>query len=581
MARLGVLKPLRGTSSSLADIVLENGEIAFTYPSTGPGTGYSGIKIGDGTNSFKDLDWYIQPQNEWEYDEGTDEAALLHNLEHPEQEQIGKIYYIQSYMNAGTKYAEGTPTIQESIPYMVIGVNHEGMNNTVDLMSCVAVNYIKWNSTYNSWSYGKYSTSGLYNWVGSTCQNGYSSNIQSKMLPMIERWREATGNATGVLQTRSTKCKLLNPVELFGTSAATYDPGWEYASSSDHKTKFTTDNYGTQYSIWSNSTGADTNRVRYHNTAMLDKCNVWTNSWLAFNSSDSHAYCFGVNASGACSFDYVSYANGVAPVLRLSAGYSDWTYNTGTDEAALLNNIKHPEYEQLGKIYYIQSYMTTGNKYQEGTSTIQQGIPYMVIGINHDGTSNTVDLMSCVAVDYNAFDSKYESWKYGRYTTSWFYDWVGSTCQDGYSSNIRAKMCNMTERWREATDNNTGTLQTRSTKCKLLNPVELFGSSAASYTVSWAYGKSSDHKTKFLSEDYGAQYPIWSSSTGSLKSRRIFHDKAMSTASYYWTNSWFAFNLSDNCAICFHVDDNGSFRYHEVNSDYGIAPVIRLSDSPE
>ena len=96
MARLGVLKPLRGTSSSLADIVLENGEIAFTYPSTGPGTGYSGIKIGDGTNSFKDLDWYIQPQNEWEYDEGTDEAALLHNLEHPEQEQIGKIYYIQS-----------------------------------------------------------------------------------------------------------------------------------------------------------------------------------------------------------------------------------------------------------------------------------------------------------------------------------------------------------------------------------------------------------------------------------------------------------------------------------------------------
>ena len=319
MARLGILKPLTGTPSSLANIVLEEGEVAFDHLPSGSYGDY-GIKMGDGSTVYSNLPYFIKrtKEEEWEYDEGTDEAALLNNIQHPELETIGKIYYIQSYMNAGSQYSEGTPTIQQNIPYKIIGVNHDGTSNTVDLMSCVAVNYLKFNDNYSSWSYGKYTSSKLYNWLPNTCANGYSANIQSKMINMTERWREATGNATGSLQTRSTKVKLLNPVELFGSSAASYTVSWSYGSSSDHTTKFLSDNYGTQYSIWSNSTGSLASRIVYHNKAMSTASYYWTNSWLALRSSSSHAYCFYVNTTGACNGSYVRYANGVAPVLRLS-----------------------------------------------------------------------------------------------------------------------------------------------------------------------------------------------------------------------------------------------------------------------
>jgi hypothetical protein len=321
MARIGILKPLQGTASSLANIVLEEGEIAFDRLPSGSYGDY-GIKMGDGVTAYSNLPYFIKRTKEdsWKYDEGNDENALLNNIQRPEQETIGKIYYIQSYMNAGTKHTAGTPTIQQGIPYKVIGINHEGTINTVDLQAMVAVNYIVWESTYYEYWYGgKYSTSGLYNWVGSTCQNGYSSNIQAKMCNMTERWREASGNDTGTLQTRSTKCKLLNPVELYGTSAASIRDTWQYASTSDHKTKFLSDNYGSHYSsIFPDSISADASRVLYHDKAMSETCFKWTNSWYAFYLSGPYCYCFYVNPNGSSSYNLINYAWGVAPVIRLS-----------------------------------------------------------------------------------------------------------------------------------------------------------------------------------------------------------------------------------------------------------------------
>jgi hypothetical protein len=516
-------------------------------------------------------------KSDWQYDDGNDEKALLNNIKHPEQETIGKIYYIQSYVNPGNMHKENTPVIEQDVPYKVIGINHEGTNNTVDLMSCVAVKYLKWNDSCDNWQYGRYSKSKLYDWVGSTCQNGYSANIQSKMVYMTERWREATGKDTGILETRSTKCKLLNPVELFGSSAATYDPDWKYASSSDHKTKFLSEDYGIQYQIWNDSRDALIRRRIYHNTGMSDACYYWTNSWFAFNSLYCCASCFYVNTSGACNNGNVCGVNGVAPVIRLSSGSSDWQYDEGNDEAALLNNIKHPEQETIGKVYYIQSYINNGSRHVEGPPIIQQDVPYKVIGINHDGTNNTVDLMSCVAVNYMMFNyGGLYSWEYGKYTTSNIYDWLPNTCSNGYSPNIQAKMVYMTERWREATGNNTGTLQSRFTKVKILNPVELFGDSAATFSPWWEYANTSDHKTKFLSDDYGTQYPIWENTRGALTSRILYHDKDMSIASLYWTNSWLAFYSSNKCTFCFNVSTGGSCDYYGVDHAGGIAPVIRL-----
>jgi hypothetical protein len=51
-----------------------------------------------------------------------------------------------------------------------------------------------------------------------------------------------------------------------------------------------------------------------------------------------------------------------------------WKYDEGTDEAALYNNIEHPEHETIGKIYYI---------HKKDSSTI---IPFRVMAINDDGT---------------------------------------------------------------------------------------------------------------------------------------------------------------------------------------------------
>ena len=60
-----------------------------------------------------------QPPSPGHYDTGTDESALINNLNFISQEQIGKIYYIQSYYhNASQSYdTTATPTIETSISY--------------------------------------------------------------------------------------------------------------------------------------------------------------------------------------------------------------------------------------------------------------------------------------------------------------------------------------------------------------------------------------------------------------------------------------------------------------------------------
>ena len=265
-------------------------------------------KMEDIEKDIKELKNKIHLIDNWQYAEGNMESALLNNIKRPEKETIGKIYYIQAYFDG---------TVTQHVPYMVIGINHDDTENTVDLMSLVAADYIPWNVNYSSWEYGKYSTSGLYSWLANTCPIGYSSNIQSKMVNMTERWREATGNATGTMMSRTTKCKLLNPVELFGHSVTSYSEDWEYASSSDHKTDFDS-KYGTLYPIWTDSISALSNRRVFSNLVMTSATYYWTNSWLAFASSGNNARCFFVNADGSCNYDCVIYTNSVAPVIRLA-----------------------------------------------------------------------------------------------------------------------------------------------------------------------------------------------------------------------------------------------------------------------
>ena len=320
MSKIATFAPLRGSYNDLKDMVLESGELAFEC----------GIKMGDGVNKYSELSYIVHDRSSGgggggSYSEGNTEADLINNLNYLEDETIGKIYYIQAYYHNSSQYKEGTPVISQNMPYMVIGVNRDGTSNTVDLMSLVPADYRKYSDSYNSWSYGKYSTSKIYSWLSTTCPNGYSSSIRTCMQYMTERWREATGNATGTMQSRQTKCKLLNPVELFGYSSAATTWTWEYANSSDHKTDFaspTGDKYGSLYPIWTDSITALADRRGFHDKEMSTASALWTNSWLAFYSSGSGAYCFSVDADGSCRGSYVHNAYGVAPVIRLSKSSS-------------------------------------------------------------------------------------------------------------------------------------------------------------------------------------------------------------------------------------------------------------------
>lgn len=216
-------------------------------------------------------------------------------------------------MANAAQYTTGC-AITPNVPYKIIDINHDGTTNTVDLQSMVAANYIVWSSAYNSWTYGRYSTSGIYNWLPNTCATGYSANIQSKMCNMTERWREATGNYTGELQTRQTKCKLLNPYEIFGSSSTTFTTDWG-GTVSDFDSS-----YGQHYSdIFPNSIAADNSRLRYHAIDMTTPSYWCPNSYYAWNSPSSSAQLFRVNTDGSCDFNSVIGCGAVVPVIRLSA----------------------------------------------------------------------------------------------------------------------------------------------------------------------------------------------------------------------------------------------------------------------
>ena len=67
---LAKIRIRRGTLNdwSLSNPILSEGEIGLEYPETGPGTGISKLKIGDGTTHYVDLPYSI---------DGTSAAAII------------------------------------------------------------------------------------------------------------------------------------------------------------------------------------------------------------------------------------------------------------------------------------------------------------------------------------------------------------------------------------------------------------------------------------------------------------------------------------------------------------------------
>ena len=57
------LRPRRGKKSTAEsqNIILKRGEVFFESPETGVGTGAGRIKIGDGTSTYSNLPYFLEP----------------------------------------------------------------------------------------------------------------------------------------------------------------------------------------------------------------------------------------------------------------------------------------------------------------------------------------------------------------------------------------------------------------------------------------------------------------------------------------------------------------------------------------
>jgi len=219
------------------------------------------------------------------------------------------------------------------------------------------------------------------------------------------------------------------------------------------------------------------------------------------------------------------------------------------DEDKLIKDITNVNESLVGNIYKIQSYITDySDEYTLGYNfSISTIVPHMIIGINHDETNNTVDLMQLVTPRYFRFNNR-DSINLGNYYYSDIHDYISGKHPQGYSVKIKKYMRSMTEKYRkpDGVSERTGMLDKRRTRCKILNPVELFGSRA----LDVFHPDYSD-----LDERYGDIYEAFLKDP---KNRICYHDLDMKKAIWHWTNSCSAFNSANSLALCFYVDTDGS-----------------------
>ena len=235
------------------------------------------------------------------------------------------------------------------------------------------------------------------------------------------------------------------------------------------------------------------------------------------------------------------------------------------DEDELLKDLYNINKDLIGKIYRIQSYVTLAKDpdHEPYISDINEFVPHMVIGINHDGAKDTMDLMQMVTPNYFRFVTDL-SCIGGDYFLSNIYEYVKDKHKNGYSENIRVKMKIMEEKFRRPVKKYTRELKIRTTDCKILNPVELYGSRALD-VLSTEYSD--------LDDRYGEIYEAFIKDP---KNRVCYGDIDISVPICHWTNS-FGHYINDDDPRCFNVGKDGSCYFHcnDVYT-YGIAPVIRL-----
>lgn len=187
----------------------------------------------------------------------------------------------------------------------------------------------------------------------------------------------------------------------------------------------------------------------------------------------------------------------------------------------------------------LQSYMTVGAIITLNNRYCNQ---FRVIGTNHDGTTNTVDIMPTTQVSAMYFGSS------NTYYSSSARSWINSTYIDSFDYDIRELMIPMTVI-------TSGT--TTQDKAKLLSWREI------GFTTS---------DTRIPSNDGGELYSVFTPGNENANRSRIIPAGTFGNANY-WLRSRFT---SDNVTL-WYVYSSGVIAYNNgTNAAFGIAPVLRF-----
>jgi hypothetical protein len=431
--------------------------------------------------------------------------------------------------------------------YVIADVNHQDMyrnstsysSNSIDL---IATNSVIANRNFsNTTPYGKWSTSDIRTWLNDTFKNGFDSEIQALMSPMIvENYYGTVGQEGGINITANNNTtdyvKLLSYTELNVSAFDTYMSKVEGAPYSDI---FTSGRYDS----------ANTSRVKESYTS--SDGNVW---WTRSTNSVSTSNAWAVNTNGSCYFGSNGNSNsfGVVPALRLKATGFDIDILSKTavtyDELLSVIDQENSTYrsQMVGKLVY-------------GINNSLYSGAYRIIGFDHDESENTFDLLTEDCIQSSGFGSSNRHYDDSGCLARIFAE---ETFYNAFDSTIKEHIKPMkVEYYYSTSTSSTGTLRTYTRYGKLLSFNEI------------GYGQSGPYKCPLAPSDLeGNLYPYFNNTHESLRIKKLY-ESGKGYVNNWWLRSRDA-NNGGNVGIIY-TDGTASSRYSTDKSTC-LAPVIRI-----
>ena len=385
--------------------------------------------------------------------------------------------------------------------YEVIGVNHDNDADTIDIMAHTQVG----NQIFSDYSQ-VYSSSNVRTWINDTYFNAFSTNIKAATKTM-----EIITNYSTPL---SDRVKLLSLTEI-GTATDTdiYAPTGE----------------GNLYTgVFTPGAASAYITNRWRAAGSYGDASYY---WLRSRSTGSIDYVWYVHSSGLCSYSSYTYTYGVLPVLRFTTlkPYTVDPTKSSFTEAEFLTVIAEGN----------QAHMTIG-----ATITLSNTYcsTYEVIGVNHDGTSGTVDIMAHTQVGNQQFGSSQV------YSSSSIRTWINGTYFNAFSDNIRnaAKTMSVV----------TNGSATANDKVKLLSMTEIGATNTYAPT-----GEGSLYTGVFTPNP---------SSTATTNRWRVAG--TYGNTRYYWLRSRSTYGTTD----VWYVRSDGNCNRTSHTGTFGVLPVLRF-----